>query len=85
MADRGFRATAHHVVSNHGVHFEVRGWEERPPEGFRPIRPLWRVEDAFARLGAWRRLSRCFEGFVASATAWLQVACVGVLLARAGP
>jgi len=43
---------------------------------------MCKVEDVFARLGAWRRLSRCFEGSAASATAWLQVACVGVLLAR---
>ena len=82
LADRGYRATAHHVVSNHGVMFEVRGWDERPPEGFRPCLPMWRVEDAFARLGAWRRLSRCFEGSQAGATAWLQVACVGLLAGR---
>jgi len=62
--------------------FEVRAWDEKPAEGFKPIRPLWRVEDAFARLGAWRRMSRCFEATAAGASAWLEVACVGVLLAR---
>lgn len=87
MGDRGFRGLAHRTASRHQVMFEVKYWDERPEGGFRPIRPLWRVEDSFARLGAWRRLSRCFEGSVASATAWLQVACVGVLFERltAGP
>ena len=82
LADRGYRAAAHHVAGRHGVMFEVRGWEERPTEGFKPIRPMWRVEDCFARLGQWRRLSRCFEGSQAGATAWLQVACVGLLASQ---
>lgn len=85
MGDRGFRNLAHRAASTHGLMFEVRGWEEKPEGGFKPIRPMWRVEDCFARLGAWRRLSRCFEATPAGATAWLQVACVGVLLARLGP
>ena len=41
-----------------------------PPKGtvgFTPIAPLYRVEHAFARLGRWRRLSRCYEGTSASA------------------
>lgn len=39
--------------------------------GFTPIAPLCRVEHAFARLGRWRRLSRCYDGTSASARAWL--------------
>lgn len=78
LADRGYRAAGHHVASVHGVMFEVRGWDERPEEGFRPIKPMWRVEDAFARLGQWRRLPCCFDGSQAGATAWLQVRCVGL-------
>ena len=50
-------------------------------QGFGPIQPLWKVEDAFAKVGGWRRMSRCFEGTAVAAAAWLQVACVGVLLA----
>jgi transposase len=42
-----------------------------------------KIEYAFAQLGRWRRLSRCYEGTEASATAWLQVASVGYLLGRA--
>lgn len=82
MADQGYRIIADQVFAEHLVMFETRAWEEKPAEGFKPIRPLWRVEDAFARLGAWRRMSRCFEATAAGASTWLEVACVGVLLAR---
>jgi transposase len=56
-----------------------------PPgaSGFVPIRPLDRIEHAFAQLGRWRRLSRCYEGSEASARAWLEVASVGYLAWRA--
>jgi len=37
---------------------------------------------AFAQLGRWRRLSRCYEGTVASARTWLQVASVRSLAWR---
>jgi hypothetical protein len=55
-----------------------------PPKGggFTPIAPLYRVEHAFARLGRWRRLSRCCEGSAESARAWLEVACLAYLFAR---
>lgn len=51
--------------------------------GFVRIRPLYRIEHAFAQLGRWPRLSRCYEGTAASARAWLQVASVGYLAWRA--
>jgi transposase len=47
-----------------------------------PLAPLYRVEHAFARLGRWRRQSRCYEGTEASARAWLEVASVAYLFAR---
>jgi hypothetical protein len=50
--------------------------------GFIPIAPLCRVGHAFARLGRWRRLSRCHEGTAESARAWLGVARLGYLFAR---
>jgi hypothetical protein len=57
-----------------------------PPPGqkkvFVPIAPLYKVEHIFARLGRWRRLSRCYEGSAASARAWLEVASVSFLFAR---
>ncbi len=49
---------------------------------FTPLAPLYRVEIAFARLGRWRRLSRCYEGTEASARAWLEVAAMSYLFAR---
>jgi transposase len=42
----------------------------------------YKVEHAFARLGRWRRLSRCYEGTAESARAWLEVAALAYLLAR---
>jgi hypothetical protein len=51
--------------------------------GFVSIRPLYRIEHAFAQLGRWRRLSRCYEGTEASARAWFEVVSVGYLAWRA--
>ena len=78
-ADRGYRPLAHGVAAKHGVIVDIR-YVERG-QGFRPVQPLWKVEDCFAKIGAWRRMSRCFEGSQAAAAGWLQVGCVGVLLA----
>ena len=79
LGDRGFRGLAGPISREHGVNVEIKHRDRLPGE-FKPIRPLWRVEDAFAELGRWRRLSRSFEATSASATAWLQVACVGWML-----
>ncbi len=40
------------------------------------LRPLYKVENAFARMGMWRWLSRCYEQTALCAQTWLQVACV---------
>jgi len=56
-----------------------------PAEGHRRLHPdqaFYKVEHAFARLGRWRRLSRCYEGTPESARAWLEVAALGYLFAR---
>jgi transposase len=60
------------------------GIKAPPPgtKGFTPIRPLCKVEHAFARLGRWRRRSPCYEGTEASAQAWLEVAAVACMFAR---
>jgi transposase len=47
-----------------------------------PLRPLYKVEHAFAQLGRWRRLSRRCEGTETSAEAGLDVAWFGCLLGR---
>jgi putative transposase len=80
IADRGYRGLAALAARKHlGLHIKA------PPKGstgFVPIGPLYRVEHAFAQLGRWRRLSRCYEGTEASARAWLEVASFGYLLGR---
>lgn len=68
------------------IPFDVRCANGKLPpatSGFVPLRPLVRIEHAFAQLGRWHRLSRCNEGSVASARAWHEVAAVGYLVWRA--
>jgi transposase len=80
VADRGYRGLAK-MAAKRKINLDIKA----PPKGtvgFTPIAPLYRVEHAFARLGRWRRLSRCYEGSSASARAWLEVAAVAYLFAR---
>ena len=80
VADRGYRGLDK-MAAKKGVRLDIKA----PPKGtvgFTPIAPLYRVEHAFARLGRWRRLSRCYEGSAESARAWLEVAALGYLFAR---
>jgi putative transposase len=79
VADRGYKGLGK-MASKAQVKLEIKV----PPKGggFTPIRPLYKVEHAFARLGRWRRLSRCYEGTPESARAWLEVAALGYLFAR---
>jgi transposase len=80
IADRGYRGLAALAARQHlGLHIKA------PPKGstgFVPLAPLYKVEHAFARLGRWRRLSRCYEGTESSARAWLEVASLAYLFAR---
>ena len=78
--DRAYRGLAE-LAARNGLTLDIKA----PPAGaagFVPLRPLVKVEHAFAQLGRWRRLSRCYEGSVASARAWLEVASVGYLAWR---
>jgi len=80
VGDRAYRGLAA-IAARKGLALDIK----RPPvgaTGFVPLRPLVRIEHAFAQLGRWRRLSRCYEGSVASARAWLEVAAVGYLAWR---
>jgi transposase len=61
------------------------GWDEPPrnehgAKVFRPIRHAWRVEVAHGHLVRRRRLARCFENTVTSATGWLHVASISEVL-----
>ena len=80
VADRAYRGLAK-LTARRGLALDIKA----PPagaSGFVPLRPLVRVEHAFAQLGRWRRLSRCYEQTAASARAWLEVAAMGYLFAR---
>ena len=80
IADRGYKGLAALTTRKHvGLHIKA---PQKGSSGFVPLAPLCKVEHAFARLGRWRRLSRCYEGIEASARAWLEVVCVAYLLAR---
>jgi transposase len=81
LADLGFEPLVKGIARRHEVTVTVKGWRKpSKPKGFKPIRPLWKVEDCFAQLGRWRRLARSYEATTDSAT-WLRSACVGYLLA----
>ena len=80
VGDRAYRGLERLAARKH-LALDIK----RPPSGisgFVPIRPLYRIEHAFAQLGRWRRLSRCYEGTEASARAWLEVAAIGYLAWR---
>ena len=80
-------------TASHGLNFDIKAPPARPmlppakPGGkprkgkrvFTPMRPLYKVENAFARLGMWWRLSRCYEQTALGAQTWLEVACVACL------
>jgi putative transposase len=80
VADHGYKGL-NKLATKQGLVLDIKAPPKRT-SGFTPIAPLYRVEHAFARLGRWRRLSRCYEGSAASARAWLEVAAVAYLLAR---
>lgn len=86
LVDRGTAQSATRRLSERFA-CEVRrvGWDEPPrnehgAKVFRPIRHAWRVEVAHGHLVRRRRLARCFENTVASATGWLHVAAIAEVL-----
>ena len=80
LVDRGVTARAANKLGRrHGVEVRRVGWDDKQPV-FRPIRHAWRVEVAHGRLGRSRRLAKSFENTTASATSWLQVACIAMTL-----
>jgi len=86
LVDRGTAVSAATRMSAK-FNYEVRrvGWDDPPrnehgAKVFRPIRHAWRVEVAHGHLVRRRRLGRCFENTVASATGWLHVAAISEVL-----
>ena len=80
VGDRAYRGLER-LARRKGLSLDIK--TKPPASTFVPLRPLAKVEHAFAQLGRWRRLSRCYEGTVESARTWLQVAAVGHLSWRA--
>ncbi|MGH2468342.1 MAG: IS5 family transposase [Candidatus Limnocylindrales bacterium] len=80
VADRGYRGLAPLAARQH-LTLDSKA-KPAGVSGFTPLAPLYRIEQVFAQLGRWRRLSRCYEGSPASAQAWLAVAAVGLLASR---
>ena len=80
VADRGYRGLGK-MAAKRGIKLDIKA-PPRGTVGFTPIRPLYKVDHAFARLGRWRRLSRCYEGTPESARAWMEVAALAYLFAR---
>jgi hypothetical protein len=80
LADRGYRGLTK-AAGMHHARVQIKA-PAPGQSGFKPIAPLYKIEHAFAQLGRWRRLSRCFEQTQMSAEAWLHVAAFGYLLGR---
>jgi transposase len=81
VGDRAYRGLER-LAARKGLDLDIKA----PPAGagrFVPLRPLVKAEHAFAQLGRWRRLSRCYEGCEPSAAPWLMVAATGYLAWRA--
>ena len=95
VADHGYGGLAS-LAASHSLNLDVKkppappmlppakpgGKPRRGKRVFTPLRPLYKVENAFARLGMWRRLSRCYEQTPLGAQTWLEVACVAYLCGR---
>lgn len=80
LVDRGTSAKAAAQLSRQlGVEVRRVGWDDKQPF-FRPIAHAWRVEVAHGRLGKSRRLAKSFENTTRSGSAWLQLACVALIL-----
>jgi len=95
VADRGYRGLQT-LADSLGLNLDIKvpptppplpprkpgGKPRRAKRVFTPLRPLYKVENAFARLGMWRRLSRCYEQTALGAQTWMEVACVACLCGR---
>ena len=69
----------HTLGRHHDLEVRRVGWDDKQPV-FRPIAHAWRVEVAHGLLGRSRRLAKSFENTTSSASGWLRVACVTMLL-----
>lgn len=81
-ADGGYRGhLADWLTESCGWRLEIVQ-KDPAQRGFRVLPKRWIVERTFAWLGRWRRLSKDYEGTVASSRAFLQVAMIARMLRR---
>lgn len=84
--DKGIHAaTAARLGKMFGVKIEIYGNKKlkgpKGPKGvFVPVAQAWKVEAAHATLGRYRRIAKSYENTTMSATAWLQMAAVDMVL-----
>lgn len=71
--------SAERLSRDYGIDVERYGWATHP-KPFKPIARAWQVEVAHGQLGRSRRLSKSFEQTEVSATAWLQLAAIHLVL-----
>ncbi len=80
VVDRGVTtAGAKKLGDARGLEVRRVGHEEKKGT-FVPLPSAWRVEVAHGRLLRHRRLARSFENTLESASGWLQIACLAVVL-----
>nr|WP_277349871.1 IS5 family transposase [Planosporangium thailandense] len=85
LVDRGTTAKAARAMSGR-FGFEVRRvFHEARLKEFVPLPYAWRVEVTHGRIGRARRLTKSSLNTTASATGWLHIACVDLLLAALAP
>ena len=66
LADLGFEPLVKGIQRRHKVTVTTKGWRKpNKPKGFKLIRPLWKLEDCFARRGGPHR-GRSFRGGLAA-------------------
>ena len=91
LVDRGTaQSAAQRLSARFGCEVRRVGWDEPPrneqgSKVFRPIGHAWRVEVAHGHLVRRRRVVRCFENTVVSATGWLHVASITKVLRTLSP
>jgi len=78
--DKGtHETTADALGKKFGLKVEI--YAGKGPSGeFVPVAQAWKVEVAHGMLGRYRRLAKSYENTTSSATAWLQIAAVGMVL-----
>lgn len=78
--DKGITAgSAERLSQTFGIEVERYGWATHP-KPFKPIARAWQVEVTHGQLGRSRRLSKSFEQTEESATAWLELAGIHLVL-----